>query len=51
MPKATFKISGEIVKFDQIDNLVSALKREGTKMLKDWEIEVIAEYKERSASE
>lgn len=46
MPKATFKISGEITEFDRVDNLYRALKREGEKLLKDWTIEVTAEFQE-----
>lgn len=39
-PKATFKISGDIKDFAQIDNLFKALKREGIKLMKNWLIEV-----------
>lgn len=47
MPKATFKITGEIEAFDRIDNLYRTLKREGSKMLKNWVIEVDADYTEK----
>jgi len=50
MPKATFKITGEIDEFDRIDNLYRSLKREGEKMLKNWIIEVNAEYIETQES-
>lgn len=46
MPQATFKITGEIMEFDRVDNLYRALKREGEKMLKNWTIEVTAEFSE-----
>ena len=46
MPKAMFKITGEITEFDRIDNLYRALKREGEKLLTDWTIEVTAEFSE-----
>ena len=48
MPKATFTITGEIEEFDRIDNLYRSLKREGAKMLSDWEISVSAEYNEKA---
>ena len=46
MPRATYKISGDITEFDRIDNLYRALKREGEKLLKNWTIEVTAEFSE-----
>jgi len=46
MPKATFKMTGEITNFDRIDNFYKALKREGEKLLKNWTIEVTAEFTE-----
>lgn len=46
MPKATFKITGEITEFDRVDNLYRALKSQGEKMLKNWTIEVTVEFKE-----
>lgn len=49
MPKATFKISGEIAEFERIDNLYRVLKREGEKLLKNWTIEVTADYTETQA--
>ncbi len=47
MPKARFVIEGDIDEFDRIDNLYRSLKREGSKMLKNWIIEVTAEYTEK----
>ncbi len=47
MPRATFKISGEIKEFERLDNLYRVLKREGEKLLDKWEIEVNAEYTEK----
>lgn len=46
MPRAKFTIEGEINEFERIDNLYRSLKREGSKMLKNWTIEVTAEYTE-----
>lgn len=47
MLKATFTISGNIKDFPRIDNLYRALKREGEKLLTDWQIEVDAKYQEK----
>jgi len=46
MPQATFTIIGEIEEFDRLDNLYRSLKREGSKLLKNWTITVKAEYQE-----
>lgn len=46
MPRATFKITGEIAEFDRVDNLYKVMKREGEKLLKNWVIEVEASYEE-----
>ncbi len=45
--RATFTIVGDIEEFGRIDNLYRALKREGSKMLKNWEITVEASYEEK----
>ncbi len=42
----TFTITGEISDFNRIDNVFSALKREGAKLLKNYTIEVTASYTE-----
>ena len=47
MPKAIFTITGEIEEFDRIDNLYRSLKREGEKLLKNWEISLNVEYTEK----
>lgn len=47
MPKAMFKISGDIEAFDRVDNLYRSLRREGEKGLKDWVIEVNVDYTEK----
>ncbi len=47
MPKMTVTLTGEITEFDRIDNLYAAVKRECKKMLKDWTINVAAEYTEK----
>jgi len=46
MPKATFKITGEIDDFSRVDNLHSTMRREGKKLLKNWTIEVDVSFKE-----
>ncbi len=46
MPRAEFIMSGEIAAFDRIDDVYTAMKREGAKLLKNWEITVKAEYSE-----
>ena len=45
--KATFTITGDIEAFDRIDNLYRAFRREGAKLLKNWEIKIEAEYEEK----
>jgi len=47
MPKATFTITGEIEEFERVDNLYRSLKREGEKLLKNWEIKLDVEYEEK----
>lgn len=47
MPKAKFMITGDIEKFDRVDNLYRSLKREGEKLLKNWTIELNVEYSEK----
>ena len=46
MPKATFQISGTIEDFDRIDNLYKTMKREGAKLLNEWEIKFDIDYVE-----
>ena len=46
MPKASFKITGDIDDFNRVDNLQSAMKREGVKLLKNWKIEIEVLYSE-----
>jgi len=46
MPKAMFKITGEIEDFSRVDNLHSVMRREGAKLLKKWTIEVDVSFKE-----
>jgi len=46
MPKASFKISGEIDDFSRVDNLHATMRREGMKLLKNWTIEVNVEFEE-----
>ncbi|MBA7478795.1 hypothetical protein ES707_14223 [subsurface metagenome] len=40
MPRASFKITGEIDDFSRVDNLHTSMRREGAKLLKKWIIEV-----------
>lgn len=47
MLMATFTITGQIKDFPKIDNLYRALKREGSKLLDEWEITVDAKYQEK----
>jgi len=47
MPKTTITITGDIEAFDRIDNFYKSMKRESTKMLKNWEIVIEAEYSEK----
>ena len=49
MPRALFKIEGEIADFDRVDNLYRSIKREGVKGLKNWKIEVSVDYSETEA--
>jgi len=46
MPKASFKITGDIDDFSRVDNLHKTMKREGAKLLKNWTIEVLVNYAE-----
>ena len=46
VPRATFKISGEIDDFLKVDNLYKAMKTQGVKLLKNWTIEVSMEFTE-----
>jgi len=47
MPKSTFVITGDVADFTRLDNLYKSLKREGEKLLKNWNIEVKVEYTEK----
>lgn len=42
--KAKFIIEGEIEDFTWVDNLYRSLKREGSRLLKNWTITVDAKY-------
>ena len=46
MPRAEFNMIGDIAAFDKIDNVYTALKREGAKLLTNWELTVKAEFTE-----
>lgn len=51
MPRAVFTISGDITAFDRVDNVYNALKREGVKLLENWEIRVVLDYHESQAEQ
>lgn len=46
MPRTSFKITGDIDEFNRIDNLYRVMRREGEKLLKNWEIVVEASFSE-----
>ena len=46
MPKAVFKISGDVKDFSRVDNVYASLKREGEKLLDNWIIELEVSYTE-----
>ena len=48
MPMSTIIIRGEIEDFTRLDNLYKNLKREGDKLLKNWEIQVEVKYSEKA---
>lgn len=50
MPRAEFKITGDIAQFDRIDDLYKVMRREGIKLLTNWEITVKAEYAEQQGT-
>lgn len=47
MVEATFIIKGSIEDFTRLDNLYKSLKREGDKLLSDWNIDVTVQYSEK----
>ena len=47
MPKCNVTMTGEIQDFDRLDNVYNNLKREGAKLLKNWEIKIQAEFTEK----
>ncbi len=50
MPKATFQISGEIKDFTRVDNIYRIMKREGEKLLDDWEIKFDVTFEEKKGT-
>ena len=50
MPKATFTITGDITDFGRVDNVYTSLKREGQKLLKNWNINVNVDFEEKEAT-
>lgn len=51
IPKAEFKMAGDIKDFAQIDNLYKAMKREGIKFFKNWVIEINVTHSEEEGAE
>lgn len=51
MPQAKITVSGDIGDFARIDNLYNSLKRESSKMLKSWTIEVDVKFSEQEGKE
>ena len=47
MPKAKFTITGDIAEFDRVDNAYKAIKREGSKLMRNWIMTVNVEYEEK----
>ncbi len=47
MPKAEFKITGEIADFTRLDNVYRTLKREAEKLLNGWTMNVEVTYQEQ----
>jgi len=45
-PQVVVSLKGKIADFTRLDNLYNVLKREGSKLLKDWELSIDVEYKE-----
>ncbi len=46
-PRTTVTMSGDIRNFAQIDNLYIAVKREGIKALKEWELNIQVDFSEK----
>ena len=47
MPRATFKISGDVKDFSRVDNIYRTMKREGEKLLDKWEIDFDVKFEEK----
>lgn len=45
-PEVTVILTGKITDFARIDNVYTTLKREGSKLLKGWEIDIDVKYHE-----
>lgn len=45
-PEVTVVLTGKITDFARIDNVYVTLKREGSKLLKDWKIDIDVKYSE-----
>jgi len=47
MPQATFTIKGDIEEFDRVDNVYRVMKREGSKLFKNWIINIETTFEEK----
>ena len=46
-PELTVILTGKIEDFSRIDNVYTVLKREGSKLLKGWEISIDVKFSEK----
>ena len=46
-PEVEVKLTGKITDFGRMDNVYTVLKREGAKLLKDWNIEINVKFSEK----
>ncbi len=47
-PELTVILTGKIDDFARIDNVYTTLKREGMKLLKDWEMSIDVKFSEKA---
>lgn len=45
-PQVTVSLKGKIKDFTRLDNLYNVMKREGAKLLEEWELEIEVKYSE-----
>ena len=46
-PEVTVTLTGKISDFGRIDNVYNVLKREGSKLLKDWNMDISVKFSEK----